>query len=72
MVESERRYASLAAVLLLLPLLCLLLLLPMLYLLLLLQFLLLVLVGARLGTMQIVRVASLYMNIETWVRMIQN
>ena len=62
-VECQRRYASLAAVLLLLPLLCLLLLLlSLLCLLLLLQLLLLLLVGARQssGSVPIVRVAKLY------------
>ena len=55
-VECQRRYASLAAVLLLLPLLCLLLLL---------QLLLLVDARQLSGTVPIVCVANLYMNIET-------
>ena len=64
-VESERRYASLAAVLLLLVLCLLLLLLPLLCLLLLLQLLLLVDARQLSGTVPIVCVANLYMNIET-------
>lgn len=65
-IECERRYTSLAAVLLLLPFPCLLFLQQQ-------QLLPLLLVGARQpsGTVPIVCVANLYMNIETRVRMMQ-